>query len=106
VTSTLQPGLRCPNGAQTLSEQPEDLLVQGELVSLELDGNGLAIEVKLDDGSAFRLERPVTSPDAIELFRHASRIMQETFRDMGQKYLVLAPIEPNNPDEEYVEPDA
>jgi hypothetical protein len=89
-----------------LSEPPENLLIQGELVSLELDGNGLAIEVKLGDGSAFRLERRVTSPDAIDLFRHASRILQDTFREMGQRYLVLAPIEPNDPDEEYVEPDA
>jgi hypothetical protein len=67
----------------------QDPTIRAELVSVELDGNGVAVELKIGDGEAMRMEGRVTSPEAVRI--------------LGKGLLVVAPIEPNDPDEEYEE---
>ncbi|HEY6068830.1 MAG TPA: hypothetical protein VIU81_09025, partial [Gaiellaceae bacterium] len=61
-----------------MSERLEDSLIKGELVSLELDANGLTIELKIGDGGSIRLEGRVTSAEAVRIYRLVTEILQET----------------------------
>jgi hypothetical protein len=81
----------------------QDLTIRAELLSVELDGDGLAVELKIGDGEALRMEGRVTSPEAVRIYRLVSEIVQETLHRLGKGLLVVAPIEPNDPDEEYEE---
>jgi hypothetical protein len=77
-----------------------------ELVSAELDGNGLVVTLKLETEQGTRgmtFEYPVTSFPAVQFYRELKDIIEGQVEDLGKTGIVITPIEPNDPDERYHE---
>jgi hypothetical protein len=77
-----------------------------ELVSAELDGNGLVVTLKLEIVRGTRgmtLEYPVTSFPAVQFYRELKDIIEFQVEDLAKTGVIVLPIAPHDPDETYTE---
>jgi hypothetical protein len=74
-----------------------------ELVSAEMDGNGLTVDLRRKDGHTMTFGFRVTSEAAVTVFRTISDAVGNELSRLGTLGVVLAPIEPVNASEEYRE---
>jgi hypothetical protein len=78
-----------------------------ELVSVELDANGLTVTLRLETQQGVRgitLEYPVTSHPAVLFYRELKDIIEAQVADLARTGVIITPIEPHDPDETYTEP--
>ena len=76
------------------------------LVSAELDGDGMTIDLRRADGRTLTLTFLITSHEVIDVLRTIQEVTTTEIERLGKLGVVISPIEPHNPDEEYREPES